>query len=97
MTRKVRPVACSPADPSLVSEVRVGNRHFIVFGLEAMLDGIAALGILDETELRAELLRQAGERGRVPWGLEDAAADALLVLYHRRQEEKRAPSRGRDE
>jgi hypothetical protein len=78
------PVACSTADPSLISAVKVGNRRVIIFGLEGMLDGVAALGITDEPALRAELLWQARERGRIPWGLEDAAADALLVLYRRR-------------
>ncbi|WP_067047371.1 hypothetical protein [Methanofollis ethanolicus] len=78
------PVACSTADPSLISEVKVGSRRVIIFGLEGMLDGVAALGITDEPALRAELLRQAGERGRIPWGLEEAATDALLILYRRR-------------
>jgi hypothetical protein len=99
--KDTRPVSCSAADPALISEVRVGNRRFIVFGLEGMLDGVAALGIADEPALRAELLRQAGERGQIPWGLEDAAADALLLLYHRRHgatrvsEETDGPCHGR--
>jgi hypothetical protein len=83
--RGTRPLACSTADPALLSEVKVGNRRILIFGLDGMLDGVAALGITDEEALRAELLRQAGERGRIPWGLEDAAADALLILYRRRQ------------
>jgi hypothetical protein len=87
--KDTRQGACSTADPSLVSEVKVGSRRVIVFGLEGMLDGVAALGITDEPALRAELLRQAGERGQIPWGLEEAAADALLALYRRRHGGKR--------
>jgi hypothetical protein len=89
-------IPCCVADAIWrVGQIEVAGRIVGIANLSEIFSEVGDLGLITDSEVRAELLKRVREANYIPPGMEDAYADAIHSKYHEQTPSQNRGYRGR--